>query len=352
MQEGIGQATAMEIRFEAISETRPGAKWQALFNRLWPAYRAWYLKDAIDNRATYHECTQALEKHMPEFVPAYEKLCELAGGGDLEARFLSLYKPPPYLSGCSQAVWPGEPPFLVRNYDYSPDAFDAVALKTAWLGRRVIGMSDCLVGLTDGMNEDGLVLSLTFGGRRAVGPGFGVPIILRYVLETCTAAPEALNALGRIPCHMSYNVTALDLQGRCGTVYLAPDRAPHISSATVSTNHQRRVEWASHALATASVERERFLLRQLMEHKPSGPDLVAGFLKPPLHSTQYKRGFGTLFTSIYTPRSRHMDLLWPGLHWPLPLESFTDAHRLVHYLMAHDSATPNHPGSSPASVRL
>ena len=263
---------AVDIRFEAFSETRPGPKWQALFNRLWPAYRAWYLQDAIDNRATYHECVTALQQHMPELMPAYERLCELAGGGDLEARFLSLYRPPPYLSGCSQAVWPKEPPFLVRNYDYSPNAFDAVVLKTQWLGRRIIGMGDCLVGLTDGMNEDGLVLSLTFGGRRVVGPGFGVPIILRYVLETCRTAPEALNALGRVPCHMAYNVTALDLEGRCGTVYLAPDRDPVITKAMVSTNHQKRVEWASHALATASVERERFLLQQLMVHKPSGPD--------------------------------------------------------------------------------
>jgi len=343
MQTGSGRDQAVDIRFEAIAENRPGAKWQALFHRLWPAYRAWYLRDPIDDRATYHDGVVALKTHMPELVPAYETLCELAGGGDLEARFLSLYRPPPYLSGCSQAVWPEDPPFLVRNYDYSPGAFDAVAMKTAWLGRTVIGMGDCLVGLTDGMNEDGLVLSLTFGGRRVVGPGFGVPIILRYVLETCRTAPQALKALGRVPCHMSYNVTALDPEGRCGTVYLAPDRAPHITAATVSTNHQKRVEWASHALATASVERERFLLHQLMEHQPSGPELVAAFLKPPLYSTAYQRGFGTLFTAVYAPHTRHMDLLWPGLHWPLPLDGFADGERVVRYQVrqAPDSDVPS-----------
>ena len=61
-----------------------------------------------------------LRQHMPELLPIYERLVELAGGGDLAARFLSLYRPPPYLLGCSQAVWPGRDPVLVRNYDYSP----------------------------------------------------------------------------------------------------------------------------------------------------------------------------------------------------------------------------------------
>ena len=38
-------------------------------------------------------------------------------------------------------------------------------------------MSDCLWGLLDGMNDDGLGVSLTFGGRRVLGDGFGIPIV-------------------------------------------------------------------------------------------------------------------------------------------------------------------------------
>jgi len=38
-----------------------------------------------------------------------------------------------------------------------------------------MGMSDCLWGLLDGVNGDGLCASLTFGGRRIVGVGFGIP---------------------------------------------------------------------------------------------------------------------------------------------------------------------------------
>ena len=154
--------------FQAVSEADPGPKWQGLFERFWPAYRNWFLSEGIEARQTYLASLRAMKAHMPELVPTYERLCELVGGGDLEARFLSFYCPPPYLSGCSQAVWPGSLPMLVRNYDYAPALSDAVVLESRWNGRRVIGMTDGLWGLVDGMNDRGLAVSLTFGGRQLV----------------------------------------------------------------------------------------------------------------------------------------------------------------------------------------
>ena len=67
---------------------------------------------------------------------------------------------------------------------------------TGWAGRRVIGMSDCLWGLLDGVNEDGLAISLAFGGRPVVGDGFGVPLVMRYVLQTCSTVDEAQRGAG------------------------------------------------------------------------------------------------------------------------------------------------------------
>ena len=99
-----------------------------------------------------------------------------------------------------------------------------MVLRTRWQGRGVMGTTDGLLGLVDGVNDAGLAVSLTFGGRREVGDGFGVPLILRYVLQTCETAKEAEAALSRIPCHMSYNVTVLDAQRQFLTAYLTPDR--------------------------------------------------------------------------------------------------------------------------------
>ncbi|MCB2110671.1 MAG: hypothetical protein H6895_11300 [Defluviimonas sp.] len=320
----------MDVWWRAISEAEPGPRWAGLFAELWPAYRRWWLREGADARPTYLQCFRALRQHMPELLPLYEKLCDLAGGGDLAARFLSFYRPPPYLSGCSQAIWPGAEPVLVRNYDYDPHAFESVVLHSAWDGRRVMGTSDGLWGLVDGMNDAGLALSLTFGGRRVVGDGFGVPLILRYVLQTCETTAEAGRALARIPTHMSYNVTVIDRQRDFLTAFMAPDRPAVISHSAVATNHQERVEWDAHARMTASVERERYLLQRLTLHVEPEDRFIAAFLKPPLYSTAFDRGFGTLYTAVYRPGKGEMELRWPRAVWRLGLDGFVeDTRRIV-----------------------
>ena len=148
----------LPFTFRAFEELELGPVWQAVFEENWPHYREWFLRDGEAARPSYATSVRMLRAHMPELIPAYERVVELAGGGDLAARMLSLYKPPPYLAACSQGVWTREGgPVLVRNYDYAP-----VAVRRARSGRRgcwtkpVIGTSDCLWGLLDGMNDDGL----------------------------------------------------------------------------------------------------------------------------------------------------------------------------------------------------
>jgi predicted choloylglycine hydrolase len=314
----------MTLTFRAISEDQPGPKWAGLFHDYWPAYSAWWARDGLAGRATYMEGHAALQKHMPEIVPLYETLCKLVGGGDMQSRFLSFYCPPAYLTACSQAVWPGDTPLLVRNYDYSSHAFDAIVLKTNWQGRGVIGTSDGLFGLVDGINDAGLAVSLTFGGRRQVGVGFGVPLILRYILQTCTTAKEAGAVLQRVPSHMSYNVTVLDAARNFLTAYLAPDRETLVTHTPVATNHQERVEWSSHARFTATVERERFLLQRLTLHPETQEKFIRAFLRPPLYSTAFGSGFGTLFTAAYRPAGREVELFWPGFKWRKTFEDFPE----------------------------
>ena len=314
----------MALLFRAIEEDQPGPKWSGLFAEYWPAYERWWAREGLSGRPTYLECRRAMRAHMPELADIWETLCELAGGGDMEARFLSFYCPPRYLAGCSQAIWPGDEPLLVRNYDYAPEAFDAVVLTTNWNGRGVIGTSDGLVGLVDGINDAGLAVSLTFGGRQEVGTGFGVPLILRYILQTCTTAEEAGKVLERVPCHMSYNVSVLDARRRYLTAYLAPDRPTLLTRAAVATNHQERVEWSSHARFTATVERERYLLQRLTLHPETQAKFISAFLKPPLYSIDFPAGFGTLYTAAYRPKKRSLDLHWPGGVWSKSFDGFRE----------------------------
>ena len=209
----------MPFTFHAFAEPAPGPRWRAFFEASWPVYRQWYLKEGDAARPSYVTARRMLRTCMPELVGVYDRLVDLAGGGDVAARMLSLYRPPPYLAGCSQAAIAGPDPVLVRNYDYAPTRFEGVVQATAWGKHRVIGMSDCLWGLLDGMNDAGLAVSLTFGGRRVLGDGFGIPVVVRYLLETCATVAEAREALAHVPVNLAHNLTLVDGSGE------AADRA-------------------------------------------------------------------------------------------------------------------------------
>lgn len=268
---------------------------------------------------------------MPELLPVYHRAVELAGGGDQAARFLAMYSPPPYQAGCSQAVWSVTEPLLVRNYDYNPRAFDALLLHTRWLGRKVLGISDCMIGLLDGINEDGLAISLTFGGRRIVGEGFGIPIVLRYVLETCSDVGQATEALRRIPCHMAYNVTVLDKAKCHRTVFISPDRPAIVTDSPVATNHQRQAEPIEQFGGVASVEREAYLLEKLIRHPGTAERFISAFQQPPLYSLRFEQGFGTLYTAAYRPLTGIAELHWPGLCWAHDVNHFVEGTRTIQY---------------------
>ncbi len=287
-------------------------------------YLKWFLREGDAARPSYMASARALRTHMPELVPTYERLVDLAGGGDGAARLLALWCPTPYLTGCSQAVWGGASPILVRNYDYHPALWDGVQLASQWTGRRVLGMLDSLWGILDGMNEDGLAVSLAFGGRQVVGEGFGMPLILRYILETCATVKEGVAALLRIPSHMSYNVTLLDAHGSHQTVFVAPDRPPVVTNRALATNHQRVVEWEAYAHATGSVDRERFLRVRLADPEETAARFVGRFLEPPLHQAAFALGWGTLYTAVYEPRTRSMALHWAGFSLPQSIAHFQE----------------------------
>jgi predicted choloylglycine hydrolase len=242
-------------------------------------------------------------------------MVELAGGGDMAARMLSLYDPPPLMAGCSQAVLGGS---LVRNYDYHPAKLEGTVLRSELTGRAVLGSSDCLWGLLDGINDAGLTAALAFGGRPVHEAGFGITLIVRYLLETCTTVEEALATLRRVPVNAPYNLTLADAHGGAATAFVGPDRAPGVALA-IATNHQERVEWEDYARATRTVERYAALRSAHVDD----------FLAPPLYATEYERGFGTLYTAVYTPAARSLVYRWPHDHWTLSLDAFTEGARSV-----------------------
>jgi len=319
---GAPDRAARRLRFRAWREDEPGPRWQAHFARHWPAYREWFLIEGAERRPSLGETLRALRLHMPELLPVHERLAALAAGGDDGARFLGLWCPAPFLSNCSQAAVGGPEPALVRNYDYRTDLCEGAVMRTAWGGRRVIAVSDCVWGVLDGMNDAGLAVSLSFGGRRVVGEGFGIPVVLRYLLQAHERTADAVAALRRIPIHMAYNVTLVDADGDAATVFVSPDRPAEEGPDPVAANHQRSVEWPEHAAATRTVEREELLRREVALPGAGADSLRDAMLRPPLYSTSFDRGWGTLYTSVYRPRSGSVEIAWPDGAWRL---GFADA---------------------------
>ncbi len=325
---------AIGINFQTLIEDQPGPQWQALFDRLWPGYRSWFLRSGAVARPSYLESRKALRAHMPELVPVWEQLVELAGGGDVESRFLSLWCPPPYIAGCSQAVWIDasghDAPALIRNYDFAPGLLEGTWLATRWNGQRVAALGDCIWGALDGMNEAGLAASLSFGGRTVSGDGFGIPLVVRYVLEVAQTTAEAVKLLQRVPVSMCYTVTLLDRHGDWATVFVSPDRTTEVTRRQAVTNFQHQVEWPKHAQATNAEQRLESLQRQI-DARGTLEEAIGNLLRPPMYQAAYLRGYGTLYTAVYRPHLAHIELLWPGQRWGQTLAEFAPGSRHVSF---------------------
>ncbi|MEZ5934559.1 MAG: C45 family peptidase [Alphaproteobacteria bacterium] len=343
---GAPWRTMPTLTFRSLTEEAPGAAWRSVFAHGWPGWREWFLRRGGEDRPSLHEAERRLCRHMPEFVAVWESLIDAAGADDHAARFLSFWQPPRYLVNCSQmALVDAEGPLLIRNYDLDPTLNEARVFKTRWKHRAVMGMVEGMAGLADGMNRSGLALSLAFGGRAVCGAGFGVPLILRYVLEVCTNVADAIEALRAVPCHMAYNVTLIDRSGARATVMLAPDHPPFVSAQAHATNHQLGVEWPRHGRLTRTLERAARLesLAASVGHGPCGScenTLASAFLAPPLFSDRYGEGFGTVYTTAYRPLDGSMTLYWPGERpWRFSFDDYPREVRRITYDAPSQSGT-------------
>jgi predicted choloylglycine hydrolase len=320
-----------QLLFRAVVEDVPGPKWHAHFERTWPAHLAWFSSEGDGARPGYLTCRKQLEQHMPELVPTWERLTDLAGGGDRAARMLSLYCPPPYLAGCSQAVWTRDEPVLIRNYDYDAGRCGGLLLRSEWNDTAVIAAVDSLWGALDGMNAHGLAVSLAFGGSRVVGQGFGIPLVVRYALECCSTVEEAVEVFRRVPTHMSYTIALVDRSSAFATVFVNPDRKAEVLRRAVSTNHQGRPVWVEHANLTRTIERAEELERRLDDPGEQLPTFIERFLEPPLFSTEYAKAFGTLYTAIYRPHRGTVEYRWRHRSWHQSFDDFEEGESMIRY---------------------
>lgn len=303
----------MQKRFVAIREDTPGSAWKERFVAGRTEAEAWYRGTGRGAPCTAAVCKAQLQSHMPELLAPYERVCALVGEDDLAPQILSQFRPPPLPHGCTQAVWLGaDGPALVRNYDYPLDVVSDHFESTRWFGREVISKGQRpWGGCLDGMNADGLVASVTFGGNPAQGAGFSIILIVRYLLETCTRVSEAVAALRRIPVAASQNVTVLDKTGAHATVFLSPEHAPAVSHTPGCANHQGPGASVGPSWKLAdSMVRQQTALLALERPGATLAKVIETFLTPPIYSRAASSP--TVYSAVYRPAALTVDYVWPG----------------------------------------
>ncbi|MER5220460.1 C45 family peptidase [Streptomyces flaveus] len=288
--------------------------WAAHTQALWPAADGWLTEESRTPEGAAR-ARELFEVHMPELVPVLDRLA--AGldrpGGET---FLTLAGIRPFFAGCSQIGVGGT---LMRNYDFDPADCEGTIVSSHFL-RPVIGMQDAGWGLLDGMNDAGLAVSLTFGGRFVHGPGFAILIVLRYLLETCETVDEAVDKLRTIPIAIPQNVTLVDAD-RAMTVYVGPDIPLTEAPDACATNHQ-------HLPVPEEQEQQSRTQERLATVRAAGPDLPA-LLKPPLYNSAYDTGMGTVYTAHYRPAEGQVTYHWPTESWDQSFTDFTPGTRTV-----------------------
>lgn len=304
--------------------TSPGHALADEFAAAWPAYRRWFLHEGEGARPTFAESYAALVQWMPELLPDFNAAVDMVGGGDLEARFLSHWCPPPLVSACSMAMPLSPSPSLVRNYDYPALLSDALALRTRFSGRAVIGMSDCTLGLMDGVNDAGVAIALAFGGRREVGEGFGIGLVVRYLLQVATSTAQAIAIVEHLPVQMSYNLAIVDAAGDYRVAMVGPDRPAETLAVASAANRQGYTAWPEHAAYCNTVEREEHLSALMAMPGIDTASVVDQFLQAPLHRPLTESTWGTLYTTVYDCARGQMTLAWPDERWEMSVHG-TDA---------------------------
>ncbi|NUP37138.1 MAG: acyl-coenzyme A--6-aminopenicillanic acid acyl-transferase [Streptomyces sp.] len=271
--------------------------------------------------------------HMPELVPVLDRLAGQLDrpGADVLLTHAALR---PFSPACTQI---GRNGTLLRNYDFPPGQCEGTIVSSCFL-RPVIGMQDVLWGMLDGMNDAGLAVSLTWGGRSAYGPGFAILVVVRYLLETCDTVDEAVTRLRSLPIAVPQNLTLVD-PAKAVTVFVGPDMTPMVAPDACAANHQ-------HLPVTDEQERASRTQERLRAVRAAGAD-VSAMLEPPLYRTAGEQGPGTLYTACYQPVEGRVTYYWPGESWQQSFADFVPGSRTVTLGAPDMGVSPGHRSTGP-----
>jgi predicted choloylglycine hydrolase len=88
-----------------------------------------------------------------------------------------------------------------------------------------ISQSDVFIGRSDGINEKGLFVAMSFVNSTRIQPGISFHFIVRKVLEECSSTNEAVNMIQRATACSATNFLVADQSGDIAVVESAPQES-------------------------------------------------------------------------------------------------------------------------------
>lgn len=196
-----------------------------------------------DQRAFSMCCLPIYEKHLPDIM---EEVRGLADGlkqkyEDVAGWLASLYC---FESdhGCSVfAVKGDDHVYFARNMDMFPE-FKKTSESVLYMpqGKNAfLAHSTAMISVEDGVNEHGLAVALTFLLPKTIKPGINGGFLVRYLLEECKTADEAVSLLRTLPISSFHNIVIADRSGELFVAECTPERVivRKCERYAVATNH-------------------------------------------------------------------------------------------------------------------
>ncbi|MEM9857770.1 MAG: C45 family peptidase [Bacteroidota bacterium] len=129
---------------------------------------------------------------------------------------------------CSVFVFKNHDSVVVgRNYDmlFAFKKFTESSLIAPKDKYAYICQSDVFIGRSDGINEKGLSVAMSFVNGTQVQPGIGFHFVVRKVLENCSSTEEAVRLIGNTKVSAANNFLIADVSGDIAVVESAPQKS-------------------------------------------------------------------------------------------------------------------------------
>lgn len=182
-----------------------------------------------ERRDYAQSCIPVYQKFFPEILEEIRGLAEgqCCDCGEMQAVLLSMYALPP-ACGCSCFAAAGEEHILLcRNSDFLT-ALEKLNTNVIYKftdgAYSFTGNTTAFIEVEDGVNEHGLAVGLTSVYPVAVRPGFNAGMLLRFFLEKCRTAEEAVRSIRRLPVGSAQTVTVADAGGSIAVIECNAER--------------------------------------------------------------------------------------------------------------------------------